>query len=79
MWRMLWYDEAVGLAWRLSFVLFIFLFAPIMFVLGLPVLLLLKSARPAISTRLAVALVVITILLTLLRVSVLMGLSFYSY
>lgn len=78
MWRMLWYNEAVSLTWRLSFVLFIFLFAPIMFVLGLPVLLL-KSARPAVSTKLAVALVVIIIILTLLRVSVSMGLSFYSY
>jgi len=69
---MLWYNEAVSLTCRLSFVLFIFLFAPIMFVLGLPVLLLVKSARPAVSTKLTVALIAIIIILTLLRVLVLM-------
>ena len=79
MWRMLWYNEAVSLTWRLSFVLFIFLFAPIMFVLGLPLLLLIKSTRSTIPAKLAVTLITVTILLTLVRLFVLMGLSFYSY
>ena len=79
MWRMLWYGEVITLTCRLAFVLFIFLFAPIMFVLGLPLLLLIKSARPTIPAKLAVTLISITILLTVVRLFAWMGLSFYTY
>jgi hypothetical protein len=63
MWHIVWYDKEASIIFRLACLLLIFMFAPILLIVGFPLLLIRKTHEPKLQTALKVVLYIIVFII----------------